>query len=72
MTLTKQVSGWKQLFKSKRWRLVVQILKRILNKRNLKSNYTKEVVSKKEGWRNETHANSGAEKNVLCAKKKMN
>ena len=49
----------------KRWRLVVKILKSILNKRNLKSNYTKKVVSKKEGWRNETHANSGAEKNVL-------
>ena len=60
------------MFKSKRWRLVVQILKRILNKRNLKSNYIKKVVSEKEGWRNETHANSGAEKNVLCAKKKMN
>ena len=59
------------MFKFKRWRLVVQILKRILNKRNLKSNYSKKVVSKKEGWRNETHPNSGAEKNVLRAKKKM-
>ena len=70
--LTKQVRSWKQLFKSKRWRLVAQILKRILNKRNLKSNYTKKVVSKKEGCADETQANSGAEKNLLCAKEKMN
>ena len=53
--------------------MVVEVLKRILNKRNAKSNHTpKKWFQKKKNARNETHANSRAKKNVLCAKEKMN
>ena len=61
------------MFKSKRWRLVVQILKRILNKRNLKSNYSKKwFQKKKDGGMKLMQIQELKKKNVLRAKKKMN
>ena len=61
------------MFKSKRWRSVVQILKRILNKRNLKSNYSKKwFQKKKDDGMKLMQIQELKKKNVLCAKKKMN
>ena len=66
------VSGWNQLFKSKRWRLVAQVLKRILNKRNPTSNYTpKKWFQKKKDARKETHANLRAKELLLPLKHRI-
>ena len=53
--------------------MVVQVLKRILNKRNLKSNYTKKSGFRKRRMRGmklmQIHE---LKKNILGAKEKMN
>ena len=65
------MSGWKPRIKSKRWLLAMEVPKRILTKRKPSQIQRNRTGSRKpqKNARNETHANSGAKVECLCAKK---